>query len=135
MPDPLCPDTRHLAAPDLAYGYWVTVNVPRSARPGTEAIEAAITLDGEKRPTRLLEITRDDSGGCRFDWSAVKRFVDLARACGISRFEWPHLFTQWGVFAESLRDYALLQTMGVDPEPGRPGVDPLEPGRAPEPAS
>ena len=176
VPDPLFADTRQLAAPELAYGYWITVDVPRSARPGTGTVEVAITvddaaepsatvtahleissvvveprrnfpvthwfytdalcdwygvepfdepfwpiceqylrnyaahgldtiyvpaltpsLDGEKRPTQLLGITPSKDGKYRFDWSAVKRFVDLARSCGISRFEWPHLFTQWGV--------------------------------------
>jgi hypothetical protein len=176
VPDPLFPDTRQLAAPDLAYGYWITVDVPRSASPGTSTVEVGIifddasepaatvsadirissvaveprrdfpvthwfytdalcdwygvepfeeafwpicerylrnyaahgldtiyvpaltpSLDGEKRPTQLLRITPGKNGGYRFDWRDVKRFVDLAKACGISRFEWPHLFTQWGV--------------------------------------
>ncbi len=54
------------------------------------------SLDGEKRPTQLLRVTPAKDGTYRFDWKMVKRFVDLARSCGIARFEWPHLFTQWG---------------------------------------
>ena len=33
----------------------------------------------------------------RFDWRDVKRYTDLARKCGVQRFEWCHPFTQWGV--------------------------------------
>lgn len=53
-------------------------------------------LDGVKRPTQLLRVARS-RGGYRFDWRDVKRYVDLARSCGIKRFEWTHFFTQWGV--------------------------------------
>ena len=175
VPDPLFPQTGQLAAPDLNYGYWITVVVPTSARPGLRTVTVELfadgsrkpfgtlnaridvsavalaprrdfpvthwfytdalcdwygvdpfveafwpvcdrylrnyaehgsdtiyvpaltpSLDGEKRPTQLLRITPAGDGGYRFDWKLVKRFVDLARSCGIRRFEWPHLFTQWG---------------------------------------
>jgi hypothetical protein len=52
-------------------------------------------LDGVKRPTQLLEVKRTKSG-YRFGWELVKRWVELARKCGITHFEWTHLFTQWG---------------------------------------
>ncbi len=52
-------------------------------------------LDGVKRPTQLLGVRRQEDR-YRFDWSMVKRWVDLAREVGITRFEWTHLFTQWG---------------------------------------
>jgi hypothetical protein len=32
-----------------------------------------------------------------FDWTLVRRWVDLARALGFRYFEWTHFFTQWGV--------------------------------------
>jgi hypothetical protein len=49
-----------------------------------------------KRPTQLLHVTRDKSGHYHFKWNLVKRWVDLAKKCGITHFEWTHLFWQWG---------------------------------------
>ena len=54
-------------------------------------------LDGVKRPTQLLRVTRGAKGKYRFDWRDVKRWIDLAKRCGVERFEWCHPFTQWGV--------------------------------------
>ncbi len=53
------------------------------------------SLDGVKRPTQLLDV-QIEQGEYRFDWSMVAAWVKMARECGLSRFEWPHLFTQWG---------------------------------------
>jgi hypothetical protein len=53
-------------------------------------------LDGVKRPSQLLRVSRKDGGGYAFDWRDVKRYVCLARQSGIEKFEWCHLFTQWG---------------------------------------
>ena len=53
-------------------------------------------LDGVKRPSQLLRVSRKNSGGYAFDWRDVKRYVNQARQCGIKKFEWCHLFTQWG---------------------------------------
>jgi glycosyl hydrolase family 123 len=61
-------------------------------------------LDGVKRPTQLLKVRRDADGQYRFDWRDVKRWVETARRCGIRRFEWTHLFTQWGA-AHAIRIY------------------------------
>jgi len=59
--------------------------------------------DGVKRPNQLLDVRRDPSAslgvnGDRylFDWSLVRRWVETARRAGLTYFEWPHLFTQWG---------------------------------------
>lgn len=52
-------------------------------------------LDGVKRPTQLLRVRRS-KGKYTFDWTDVKRWIGLARKCGIRRFEWAHPFTQWG---------------------------------------
>jgi hypothetical protein len=60
-------------------------------------------LDGVKRPTQLLRVQRQ-AKGYAFDWSEVEKWVKLARSCGIEQFEWPHLFTQWGV-KHALRVY------------------------------
>ncbi len=54
------------------------------------------SLDGVKRPTQLLAVTRNDNSGYTFNWRHVKRWIDKARSCGIEYFEWSHLFTQWG---------------------------------------
>ena len=60
-------------------------------------------LDGVKRPTQLLRVTRARDRYA-FDWTDVDRWVKLARGCGIERFEWSHFFTQWGV-KHALRVY------------------------------
>jgi len=54
-------------------------------------------LDGVKRPSQLLRVTRTDPDRYSFDWRDVKRYIDLAKQCGIDHFEWCHFFTQWGV--------------------------------------
>ncbi|MDT8390335.1 MAG: DUF4091 domain-containing protein [Lentisphaeria bacterium] len=54
-------------------------------------------LDGVKTPSQLLKVSRGKTGRYAFDWSDVKRYIDLAKACGFKRFEWSHFFTQWGV--------------------------------------
>ena len=51
--------------------------------------------DGVKRPNQLLDVRRRGDRYV-FDWAMVKRWVDVAKKQGLSRFEWPHLFTQWG---------------------------------------
>jgi hypothetical protein len=60
-------------------------------------------LDGVKRPTQLLGVTRTGER-YQFDWTLVERWVRMALAHGIRYFEWTHLFTQWGV-AHALRIY------------------------------
>ncbi|MBM3498203.1 MAG: DUF4091 domain-containing protein [Armatimonadetes bacterium] len=60
-------------------------------------------LDGVKRPTQLLRVSREGDG-YRFDWTDVDRWVKQAQACGIRGFEWSHFFTQWGV-KHALRVY------------------------------
>jgi hypothetical protein len=52
-------------------------------------------LDGDKRPTQLLGVARDEDR-YTFDWSAVRRWLDASKAAGLHSFEWTHLFSQWG---------------------------------------
>ncbi|HET8631071.1 MAG TPA: glycoside hydrolase domain-containing protein [Thermomicrobiales bacterium] len=52
-------------------------------------------LDGVKRPTQLLGVRREGEDYA-FDFAPVRRWLAAARAHGIARFEWTHLFTQWG---------------------------------------
>ena len=66
-----------------------------------------------KRPTQLLKVFptgKSDGRQYRFDWKDVKRYVDLAKRCGIRFFEWTHLFQQWGC------EYAIriYKGQGVD---------------------
>ncbi|UCC68101.1 MAG: DUF4091 domain-containing protein [Armatimonadota bacterium] len=51
--------------------------------------------DGVKRPNQLLDVRRRGDRYL-FDWTLVRRWVAAAKKHGLSRFEWPHLFTQWG---------------------------------------
>ncbi len=53
-------------------------------------------LDGVKRPTQLLRVTRTGKDRYRFDWQDVRRYIRTARRCGIRNFEWCPFFTQWG---------------------------------------
>lgn len=54
-------------------------------------------LDGVKKATQLLKVTRNGDQEYTFDWSDVKRWLDMCRRHGITHFEWTHPFTQWGV--------------------------------------
>jgi hypothetical protein len=53
-------------------------------------------LDGVKTPSQLLRVSGTANGQYAFDWSDTKRYIDLAKKCGLKRFEWSHFFTQWG---------------------------------------
>lgn len=53
-------------------------------------------LDGTRRPTQLLGVHATPSGQYAFDWTLVRRFVAECVGHGLARFEWTHLFSQWG---------------------------------------
>lgn len=53
-------------------------------------------LDGVKRPSQLLNVTKTGKDKYRFDWRDVRKYVRMARKCGVTHFEWCHPFTQWG---------------------------------------
>jgi len=77
-------------------------------------------LDGVKRPTQLLRVSRKSGGRYSFGWRDVKRWVDAAKRAGISRFEWTHPFTQWGC-RHAIRVYegqGLDETLIWPPETG-----------------
>jgi hypothetical protein len=61
-------------------------------------------LDGVKRPSQLLRVRQAGKGRYSFDWTDVRAYVRLAKKCGLTRFEWSHLFSQWGC-ANALRIY------------------------------
>lgn len=45
-----------------------------------------------ERPSQLLIVTQPKPGEYKFDWSRVHRFVKMAKKCGFTHFEWPHLW-------------------------------------------
>ena len=54
------------------------------------------TQVGGERPTvQLVEVEKDGSD-YRFGFARLKKWVELAQACGVKYFEISHLFTQWG---------------------------------------
>ena len=53
-------------------------------------------LDSDKHPSQLLCVKRKGKDKYAFDWTLVRRYVRLAKKCGIDKFEWCHLFSQWG---------------------------------------
>lgn len=56
------------------------------------------TKEGGERPTnQLLDITFLN-GVYSFDFTNLERWIELARKCGIERFEMVHPFTQWGAY-------------------------------------
>ena len=59
----------------------------------TPALDTAI--GGERTTVQLIGVTVSD-GEYSFDFTALKRWVDLCRKCGIEYFEMCHLFSQWG---------------------------------------
>jgi hypothetical protein len=50
-----------------------------------------------KRPAQMVRITCPSPGHYEFDWSNVRRLVQLARSRGARYFEWSHLWIYWGV--------------------------------------
>lgn len=61
-------------------------------------------LDGVKRPTQLLDVKRTGKDRYTFDWSNVDQWIRRAKKQGVKKFEWTHLFSQWGV-AHAIRIY------------------------------
>ena len=55
-------------------------------------------VGGERTTVQLVSVTRT-SGSWQFDFSLLKRWVDLAELLGIRFFEMSHLYTQWGAHA------------------------------------
>ncbi len=54
-------------------------------------------VGGERTTCQLLEICFDPaSKHYTFDFSRLRRFLALGRACGMKKFVMSHLFTQWG---------------------------------------
>lgn len=50
-----------------------------------------------KKPCQMLIINEPSPGKYAFDWKNIKRFVDMCRELGYTKFEWGHLWLYWGV--------------------------------------
>ena len=55
-------------------------------------------IDGERMTAQLVKVKRTGDK-YEFDFSLMKRFIDICRKCGIKYFEHSHFFTQWGATA------------------------------------
>ena len=53
------------------------------------------TPDRERRTAQLVKVTKEN-GVFSFDFSLMKRYIEICRECGIKNFEHCHFFTQWG---------------------------------------
>ncbi|MDD6275736.1 MAG: DUF4091 domain-containing protein [Clostridia bacterium] len=55
-------------------------------------------IGGERRTVQLVDVYVND-GRYSFGFGKLKKWIRLARECGIKYFEISHLFTQWGAYA------------------------------------
>ncbi len=55
-------------------------------------------VGGERTTIQLVDVTLTN-GKYSFDFSKLKRWVDMCRKVGVTYFEMSHLFTQWGAAA------------------------------------
>ena len=54
------------------------------------------TTPGRERKTTQLVKIEKNGYEYSFDFSLMKKYIDICRECGINNFEHNHLFTQWG---------------------------------------
>ena len=59
----------------------------------TPALDTAM---GQERKTTQLVSVNVVNGEYSFDFSLMKKYIELCRECGIENFEHSHFFTQWG---------------------------------------
>lgn len=52
-------------------------------------------IGGERKTVQLVKVTLT-GGKYSFDFSLMKKYIDICRECGIENFEHSHFFTQWG---------------------------------------
>lgn len=84
---------------------WMEKFICTAARNGINMILTPLftppldTKKGGERPTiQLVGVTKTKTGYA-FDFSQLKRFIDICKKAGIIYFEMSHLFTQWGAAA------------------------------------
>lgn len=67
-----------------------------------------------KNPCQMLIVNETSPGKYAFDWSIIKRFIDMCKELGYKKFEWGHLWLYWGVedamhvYAKQNGKYELL---------------------------
>lgn len=55
------------------------------------------TQQGGERPTvQLIDVTVDNKNNYGFNFDKLKKWINIAKSCGMKYFEFSHLFTQWG---------------------------------------
>lgn len=54
------------------------------------------TVVGQERKTAQLVFVSVENGKYSFDFSLMKKYIEVCRECGIENFEHSHFFTQWG---------------------------------------
>lgn len=59
----------------------------------TPALDTGVNC--ERRTVQLIKVTKTKDG-YSFDFSLMKRYIDICKKCGIRYFEHSHFFTQWG---------------------------------------
>ena len=74
-------------------------------------------VGGERTTVQLVEVAAEGDA-YRFDFSRLKRWVDMALRCGVEQLEMSHLFTQWGAKAApkvmALKEGRLIRLFGWD---------------------
>ncbi|SFJ50309.1 protein of unknown function [Paenibacillus sp. UNC496MF] len=95
----------HYGVDAFSERHWEIVGryVRTAARHGMNVILTPIftppldTRVGGERPTvQLVDVRAEADGSYRFGFARLERWVALCRREGIERFEFSHLFTQWG---------------------------------------
>jgi len=67
---------------------------------GSDVVYAPIFFDRReafKRPCQLLIVDEPKPGVYEFDFTRVKRFVEMSKEIGFKQFEWSHIWIYWGV--------------------------------------
>ncbi|HEY0669406.1 MAG TPA: DUF4091 domain-containing protein [Sphingobacteriaceae bacterium] len=67
---------------------------------GSDVIYVPVLFDLKpvfKRPCQLLIVDEPAPGKYVFDWSRVKRFMNMCKELGVKSFEWSHLWVYHGV--------------------------------------
>ena len=54
------------------------------------------TSVGKERKTIQLVLVERNKGDYKFDFSLMRKYIELCKECGIQNFEHSHFFTQWG---------------------------------------
>ena len=74
-------------------------------------------IGGERTTVQLVDVTVE-RGQYSFDFSRLKRWIDMALRCGMEWIEFAHLFTQWGAKAApkvmAMKDGQYTRIFGWD---------------------